>query len=250
MSKLKTNAAVPVAKPVSKKTSLYNERLEAAGLPPNPIVSEPKPIRQFQLAHLAATLAGGAGGEVGASELTVRALQLWNAAGKTLVTSAQAEVLAKGLLVMDRKDWEMHAETLIASMDNLHGAVPGYNPNDLVKESRQMARGKAGLAVSQAWKIGPDSDDTLKLLFSGKAETVETRKQKFYELVAYAATAAENTDEVYLHAKDGNKLKSSILSAWAPLGEPDDKAMDMALVLLEVFQKKYVQTILCHLYFH
>jgi hypothetical protein len=239
MSKTNPKTLVAAKKENPKKRKLYLARLEAENLPAEPIIPQPKPIRQFQLAHLAATLAKGADFDTGVSEVTAKALQVWNAAGKTLVTAAQADVLAKGLLVMDRQDWEIYTESLIASMDDMHGAVPGHNQQDVIKQSRENARAKAGLAACQAWKIGPGSDDTLKYWFPGKAETVETRKLKFYDLVAYAAKAAEEADELPWRSKDGNKLKSSILSAWAPLGAPDEKPIELALVMAEVFLKKF-----------
>jgi len=237
MSKTKPKTVVPVEKKTSKKQSLYTDRLEAAGLPSKPIVSEPKPIRQFQLAHLAATLARGTDFETGASEITARALQVWNAAGKTLVTADQTDVLVKGLLVMDRKDWEIHAEVLIASMDDIHGALAGHNQDDVIKQSRDNAKAKAGLAVIQACGMGPGNEVVLKQWFPGKAETADSRAAKFAELMEFAKKRINEPEELPWGTQDANVLKNSILKAWEPLTLDARKWMDVLLTVADHFIK-------------
>ena len=235
MSKPKVKNVVGVEKNSSKKPSLYHDRLIAEGVPMQPIVSEPKPIRQFQLAHLAATLARGADFEIGASEITARALQVWNAAGKTLVTAAQADVLVKGLLVMDRNDWEIHAEALIRSMDDIHGALPGHNNDEVIKQSRDNAKAKAGLAVIQACALGPENEVALKKWFPGKAETSESRIARFAELMEFAKKRINEPEELPWGTQDANVLKNSILKAWEPLSLDVNMWMDVLLSVADIY---------------
>lgn len=235
-SKPKVKPAVAMEKGSNKKPSLYADRLRAEGLPLQPIVSESKTIRQFQLAHLAATLARGTDSETGASEITARALQMWNAAGKTMVTAAQTDVLVKGLLVMDRKDWVIHAEALIQSMDDIHGALPGRNNDEVIKKSRDTAKTKAGLAVIQAWAKGPENEVAMKKWFPGKAETSASRIAKFAALMKYADKLIGEPEELPWGTKDANVLKNSILNAWDPLSLEEDW-MEAMLCVAEWYLK-------------
>ena len=201
-----------------KHQKTYLSRLEELGLPPQPIVTQPKPIRQFQLAHLAATLGRASDDKASPSELTAKALALWNAAGRTLHLEDQAGALVCGLFHYNRADWEAHGKALIASLDDLEGAAPGHNPADIVRRSYEKAQKNAGLAVSEVWKRGPVNADALKCLFSGKAETEESRAERLGQLLQYAKATVDTSDAVKWDAHDGNFLKASIERAWLPLG--------------------------------
>lgn len=233
MSKTKPKPVVAVQKENPKNRKLYLARLAAEGVQSEPIVSETKPIRQFQLAHLAATLAKGADADNGASEISAKAMQVWNAAGKTLVIAAQTDVLVKGLLILDRKDWEIHANALIRSMDDLDGAVLGQNPTEQRNQSREKARAKAGLAICQAWRLGPDIENVLKCWFPGKAETADSRANKLVALIQFAKMVAEKSDELHWDAPDGDWLKSSMLSTWSPLALANDASISMPVRIVK-----------------
>lgn len=229
----------------AKRRKLYAPRLEAQGVPLNPIVPEVKPVRQFQLAHLAATLATGPDAKSTPSELTAKAMQIWNASGRAMVVEAQAEVLVKGLFDLDELDWVSHAKALISSFDDMDGAVPGQNPAEQMKAGYEAARRKAGAAVAEVWKYGPRNATALKSLFTAASETEESRAKGVMALLAFAKQTVEASEKLKWRAEDSNLLKASLLCAWEPLGTWDGVIFDKALKQAKGFIEK-PETVLSH----
>jgi hypothetical protein len=156
-------------------------------------------------------------------------MQCWNASGRVLISEAQTGVLVKGLFCLERDDWDGHGKALIASLDDLEGAVPGQNLSEEVDKSNEAAQAKAGLAVSQVWKGGPSNPMALRRLFPGQAETEETRGEKFLSLLAFAKSRVESCESLAWRAKDSDRLKWCLLHAWAPLRIWDDAVFQKGL---------------------
>jgi hypothetical protein len=142
-------AAKQPKKTVVRKT--YLQRLEDLKLPAAPVKVAAKPIRQFQLAHLAATLGTSSPGKSSPGESAALALQFRNAAGKALSIENQARVMTRGIFVFQRKEWEAHAKALIAYLDDCDGAVPGQNDSEQATKCYCDAQKKAGRAVTEVW---------------------------------------------------------------------------------------------------
>ena len=215
----------------SRHRKLYEGRIEELGLARAPVVAEVSPVRQFQLAQLAATLARKK--DFSASELAGKAIQIWNASGRAMFVEQQAALIVRGLFIFDRRDWETHARALVGLLDDVEGAVPG-SPSDQVRKSYEQGQGKAGAAVAQLWKYGPRNPEVLKVLFPAKSETEETRGEKLVELLAFAKTKVDGCDELTWMAKDGDRLKGCILHAWGPLGIWKDGAEVLKSALRQV----------------
>jgi|GEM_PF-2035246 len=219
----------------TKNRTLYLKRLKDEGVPLRPIVPVFKQVRHFQLAHLAATLARGTDAPLKACELADSAVQLWNASGKALFVETQAAVMVKGLFCLDRDDWGAHGRALIASLDDLLGAVPGHNRTAASSKSLAAAQGKAGLAVYQGWNYGPGNDAVLKGLFTGGSESERSRGEGFVELLKYAGRAPERCEKLKWKAKDSDLLKWCMLHAWEPLGVWDEVAVQKAVGMANDF---------------
>ncbi len=213
----------------------YAQRLRSVGIPENPMVAEFKPVGQFRLAMLAATLVKSGDGAVSPSEVAGRALQIWNASGRALFVEQQASVLVTGVFCLDRKDWVKHADALVASWNDHHGAVPGHNSSEEAQKSRASAQQKAGRAVSQLWNLGPPTDEAAKQLFRGKAGTKLSREKDLVGLLSFAKQSVEHSPDLGLLAGDGDFLKASMLDAWSPLGTWDEAYLSEALTLARAF---------------
>ena len=237
MNKTKPDAVEADAGEDQRNRKMYLRRLADDGVPLKPIVPQLKPVRQFQIAHLAATLANGSQSPSGPSECAAKALQFWNASGRALFVEAQAGVLVNGLFCLHRQDWESHGKALIASLDDVDGAMPGQNPSDVIRLSYESAQKRAGSAVSQVWKSGPRNGAALRGLFPATSETEESRGKKFIGLLQAAKTLIEACESLAWRAKDSNRLKACILHAWEPLGiwneEVFQKGLDQAQELLD-----------------
>ena len=212
----------------ARNSKTYLTRLEAEGVSQTPARPQVRPVRQFQLAHLAATLARGANGEASASKLAQEAMQIWNAAGKVLFVERQADEIVKGLFCLNEDDWQAHGNALIASLNDVDGAVPGQNPTNEVQKRHEAAQRDAGAAVFRLWKHGPQNIDALKALFPNDSETVAKRETKFTELLEYAKGVTEKSDRLPWNEEDSDKLSGVLLQIWEPLGLWDDQAMDKA----------------------
>jgi hypothetical protein len=213
----------------SGNRKLYAARLGELGLPLEPIKAEVRCPDQFQVARLAATLGAGAGDSKSPTELAGQAVQLWQASGRAMFIERQTDVMVRGLFCLDRGDWEAHGRALIASLDDLEGAVPGQNPAELVRQSHEAAQRKAGLAVSQVWKYGPRNGAALKGLFAGKAETEDSRAKGLAELLSFAICAMETCESLTWRAKDSDRLRWCVLHAWEPLGIWDEAVIEKGL---------------------
>ena len=221
--------AKPQAAASPEKDKLYQRRLEDLALPTKPIVPQPAQVRQFQLAHLAATLAKGADAGLKASELANNALLIWKAAGKALAVEEQARVMVKGLFWYNQHDWQEHGKALIDSQNDLEGGVPGRNAADEIRDSYVDAQRKAGQAVNDVWKYADWKGATMKCLFPSDKISEDDRAQLLVRLVEYARAAVEKADAVPWTVKDADPLKASIIHAWHPLGVWDDAMFDKAV---------------------
>jgi hypothetical protein len=215
-------AASKPKKTVIRKT--YPQRLAELGLPETPVKSPAKTIRQFQLAHLAATLGTASDGKISPGESAARALQFWNAAGKALSTENQARVLTSGIYVFQRKEWEAHAKALIAYFDDCDGALPGQNDSEEAGKCYCDAQKKAGRAVAEVWERMP-RQEVLKALFPGKSGTEKTREAEFANLLEYAKNLVENDASLDLQSDGENRLKASLVRAWYPLELLDEETL-------------------------
>ena len=150
---MSANNVKSTAKPAGKKINRpnYEQKLKEMGLPLTPIKPQAKPVRQFQLAHLAATLGTSSQVKNSPSESAALALQFWNAAGKALLIEAQARVLTRGIFVLARKEWEAHANALIDYFDDCDGALPGQTDSGEASKCYCEAQKKAGCAVAEVW---------------------------------------------------------------------------------------------------
>ena len=205
----------------------YQARLEDAGLSREPIAAGRNSPRQFQVALIAATLAKAS--EDSATKLATRALEIWNASGTAVLVEAQADVLAKGALHFDVTDWQAHANALVEMLDANGGGVPGQKTTDQVRKCHEQAQADAAKAVYQLWQRGPENETVLASLFIGKAETLDTRKEKFLALLQYAKQATEKPGKLGLGAKTPNRVCEAIRSAWMPLCACDDTALTNAV---------------------
>lgn len=206
----------------------YQARLAELGLPQAPLQPARLPVRQFQLAHIAATLNTTTRPNTAAAELAAHALAIWNASGRAMHIEQQAAVLAAGLLFYNAPDWQAHALALVGLLDALDGSVPGHTQEGDEALSFQKAQTQAGRAVEQIWRHGPGTAATLRALFPHKAETPETRAHKLTALLHYSAAAVASSDALRWHATDGDFLKASIREAWAPLRAPRVDLLDSA----------------------
>lgn len=221
--------AKPTGAQAARNSKTYLARLAAEGVSQAPTRPQVRPVRQFQLAHLAATLARGANGEASASKLAQEAMQIWNAAGKVLFVEGQANELVKGSFCLNEEDWQAHANALIASLNDVDGAVPGQNPTNEVQKRHEAAQRDAGAAVFRMWKHGPQNVDALKALFPNDSETIATREKKFVELLQYAKGITEKSDRLAWNEEDSDKLNGVVLQTWEPLGLWNDQALDKAV---------------------
>jgi hypothetical protein len=213
-------AASQPRKNATRKT--YPQRLADLGLPESPVKSPAKQIRQFQLAHLAATLGTPSQGKISPNESAALALQFWNAAGKSLSIENQARVLTRGIFVFQRKEWEAHAKALIAYFDDCDGALPGQNDSEDATKCYCDAQKKAGRAVAEVWE-GMSRHEMLKALFPGKNGTEKTREAEFVKLLQYAKAFVENDNSLDLQSDGENRLKASLVRAWYPLELMDEE---------------------------
>lgn len=213
----------------ARSSKTYLARLAAEGVSQTPTRPQVRPVRQFQLAHLAATLARGANGESSASRLAQEAMQIWNAAGKVLFVEGQADELVKGLFCLNEDDWQAHANALIASLNDVDGAVPGQNPTSEVQKRHEAAQQDAGAAVFRLWKHGPQNIDALRALFPNDSETIATREKKFVELLEYAKAVTEKSDRLAWNEEGSDKLSGVVLQTWEPLGPWEDQALEKAV---------------------
>ena len=166
-----TKASQPAApnRP-TRNRKLYSERLKKEKLPTQPITPVVKAASQFQLAHLAATVAKSGKSDISASELASKALEIWNASGRALLVERQADVLVRGLTLFSRQDWTTHANALIAMLNDHEGSVPGQNSPVERRNASARAQQQAGAAVNQIWNFGSHLD-VLVELFPSKNET-------------------------------------------------------------------------------
>jgi hypothetical protein len=199
----------------------YGDRLKYLNLPESPEKPHSKQIRQFQLAHLAATLGKSSEGKISPSESAALALQFWNAAGKALSIENQARVLTRGIFVFQRKEWEAHAKALIAYFDDCDGAVPGQNDSEETNKCYCNAQKKAGRAVVEVWE-GMHRHEFFKALFPGKNGTEKTREAEFVKLLQYAKTSVDKDNSLDLQSDGENRLKASLVRAWFPLELMDE----------------------------
>ncbi|HOX59384.1 MAG TPA: hypothetical protein P5205_19640 [Candidatus Paceibacterota bacterium] len=213
----------------SKKQYNYSGRLEAEGVTAAPLTAAVKPPRQFQLAHLAATLARGTSGDVNVGDLVAVARQIWDAAGRELLPEVQARGLMRGLLLLNAEDWTAHAEALILTHNDLASAAPGRMSPKRVRESRETARCRAGLAVSQVWGYGPGNDAGLKALFQAKNETEATRGRHLGQLLRLAKGHYESCEVLALRADGPDLLRGCMEHAWEPLGIWDQDAFNKSV---------------------
>ena len=221
-----------------KSRSLYHDRLNDEGVPLEPIVPRPKSVRQFQLAHLAATLAKDGDAALSPSDLAGKAIQIWNAAGSALHVEAQAEVVVKGLLFLSHEDWQAHCKALVASLDDLEGAQPGQNSAESVRKSHEAAKVKAAAAVNRVWKTGPPKSAVLRALFHGKAETDDTRQAKFVKLLTHAKELIETGDSLPFGTHDADPVNAALLHAWEPLGVWEKKSFAHAVAQAKTLIEK------------
>lgn len=216
------STAKPAGKKIDRKT--YTERLEALGLPGAPIRPQAKPIRQFQLAHLAATLSVVNQKKMTPGDNTALALQYWNAAGKALLIETQVRELIRGIDVLARKEWEAHANALIAYFDDCDGALPGQTDSELASKCYCDAQKKAGRAVSEVW-MGMPRSEVLKVLFTKKNLTEENREAEFIKFLAYAKKDIETDSALDLQADGEDRVKASLVRAWHPLEMSDEEIL-------------------------
>lgn len=212
-----------------EKDKLYQRRLEELALPKKPVEPDVWQVKQFQLANLAASLGKGTEKPEQTSELVNRALLIWKAAGKALAVEEQARVMVKGLFTYNTDHWQQHGNALIASQNDLDGAVPGRNAADEIRDSYIAAQRKAGQAVNDVWKYEDWRGATLKCLFPSEKISEEERGKQLLRLVEYAREAVENADALPWMVKDADPLKASIIHAWHPLGVWDDAMFDKAV---------------------
>ena len=216
------DAVKPAGKKINRKT--YSERLKEMGLPENPVKPTAKPIRQFQLAHLAATLNATAQKKTSPNDSAALALQFWNAAGKALSIETQARVLTSGIVVFQRKEWEAHAKALIAYFDDCDGALPGQNDSEEASKSYCEAQKKAGRAVAEVWVLMPRAE-LFKALFPALNLTEDKRDREFSELLKYAKQDVENDNSLDLQSDGEDRLKASLTRAWYPLELLDEETL-------------------------
>lgn len=212
-----------------RNRKLYLSRLKECGVPEEPSVSQPARVEQFQLAQLAVTLACRGTGDRGPSELAGVALQFWNAAGNALRVEEQAQVVVKGLLILDRQGWDAHCKALIGLLNDLEGAPPGQHSSQVVCKSHESARKKAAAAVFRTWRGGPPVDELLRALFPGRTETEAKRRAKLLALGHFAREVIRSGEHLPLGTKDGNPLGAALFHAWEPLGGCDGEAFDHAV---------------------
>lgn len=216
--------------PVARNRKLYMARLRAVGLPLGRVDRAAAVPRQFQVAQLAAIIGIGAA-KRSPTELAGRAVQLWNASGKTLLVQEQVSVVCRGLLHFDRDDWWTHAGALVSLLDDGAHAVPGSLDLDSTAEFT-AAGARAGSAVDEAWDRSAGhvgDDDVLRAMFPGRAETARTRSEKFLRLVEFVRSflgreSAEKKD--YFRKYRTDALTSWIEGAWTPLGFSSDEHRD------------------------
>ena len=235
----------------SRNSKLYAARLADLGLLKAPVVAQVKTVRQFHLAHLAATLAKDAAANASAGELVGRALQIWNASGSAVFVEELATFILKGICVFDRKDWDSHARTLIGLLDDAEGAVPGQSPSEQVQESYAQAQGKAGAALVHLWRRKRRGEEVVRALFPAKSETEQSRAKKLVELLEFAKARVAGCDELTWIAKDGNRLKGCILHAWQPFGisKDDELLFSAGMDLVGAWLEKPSSVAVSHLGF-
>jgi hypothetical protein len=228
----------------------YQKRLEALGLTNIPVAAGVTPVRQFQLAQLAATLGIGEGG-VKPIDLVERAMQIWNISGWFPCIMEQADQMARGVCVYHRVDWGVLGRALIQLLDGGMIDVEDdmnrgteLNIEHVVVARKRAAGVRAGNIVAQLWRIAPHKYGVAKALFPGKSETAKRRAQKLVELLEYAkrkiADCCESEQKLGAARKaKGDAVQASILKAWEPLalskGEKCDfdNAVEMARWLLK-----------------
>ena len=206
---------------------LYQRRLKRAGLPRDPVALERKAPQQFEVAMIAATLTRQANATP--TKLAAEAVDIWNASGSAVLVETQAGRLAKGVMYYNTQDWLVNAMSLVAMFDANHGGVPGHKAPEESKKIHEQARVDAAKAVIRLWGHGPDNGVVLGCLFSAANETEDSRKKKMIELVEYAKSAPAKSGSLLLGAKTCDRQTESVRSAWMPLGEWGDNALESAV---------------------
>jgi hypothetical protein len=217
----KSKKVVPAEQQNKKQRIHYLRRLSEVGVPESPAKAQIRSIRQFQLAHLAATIAPTLKSKNGPSDCAALAMQYWNAAGKSLLIESQARVLVRGVFVLQRKEWEAHARALIAFLDDSDGALPGQKDSEQETESFSAAQTKAGRAVADVWEF-VHREDMLRALFSPSSVKKGTVGKEFTALLEFAKVSFESDGALDWQSDGEDRLKASVVAAWYPLNLWDE----------------------------
>ena len=198
----------------------YKTRLSDASLPTLPAAPQVWPARQFQLAHLAATLAKDAAKDATATELVLRALRIWNASGRALLVEKQLDVLVKGLLCYNMTDWSVQANVLLDAFDDALDSLSVTE--EQAGPPRLSASSRATEVLVARWSCANvDTDTVLEALFASRCETKETRRKQFKRLMSDTKTFMEKEStrmkESGQPSRANNPVRYWVELAWAPL---------------------------------
>lgn len=222
MDKANGNEKAGASNGDAKNRKLYLARLKEQGLPLGITPQPGENPTQLQVAQLAAVL-GASAESKGASELALRAVELWNAAGNALRVAEQVKVLTDGILYYDREDWRGHAGVLVSLMDDSR-PLPELNEREEFTK-KGMAFRRASERVIDAWYRKAVSPATvLKALFPARSETESSRERKFFELVNNAKLILDERAKwaAYEGKSDVVALRDLIREAWTPLQLPPE----------------------------